>query len=511
MVSRRINWGQDVNLQIRRRVLLRDIILFGVSVGVLCLYFAFLLYEWFLNKNKMPVETDKKYNFVLPAANRILSVLQERFHPGLKEETLKRYRKLYVGKSDDDIKHDYYIKHISVFLYMLLICQVLFLVTLLSCQNDHELISGYYIEKNDIGGEQKDIKVETKIGGLKKELDISVPERKYSDEEIKIQSEKVKKYIYSHYLGKNKSSDKVCKNLYLMKKVKGSMFVISWISDDEKIISEQGKVYGSRISNPRQVGLTAVIKYESFKEKLRFNVIVTPVKKGNEQSIWDELDKLLSDAMERTKSFKYFKLPEKVAGKKVKYGINRYEPLWRLTAVMAVMFIVVPYLLESMVKSRVSDREKQLKLAYPEMIEKFVLLVNAGLPVKNAWIRITETESEKTKDNNYRDNFYLVEEMLLTKRQMENGLSEEKAYEMFGRRIGLLSYMKFCTLLVQNMKKGTADLIRILEYESADVFNERKENVKILGEEVGTKLLIPMMIMMVIIFAIILYAAFAGM
>jgi len=50
-----------------------------------------------------------------------------------------------------------------------------------------------------------------------------------------------------------------------------------------------------------------------------------------------------------------------------------------------------------------------------------------------------------------------------------------------------------------------------LEYESADVFNERKENVKILGEEAGTKLLLPMMIMMVIIFAIIMYAAFAGM
>ena len=501
--------------------MLRDIILFGVSVGVLCLYFAFLLYEWFLNKKKMRAETDKTYNFILPAAKRILSILQNRLYMELKEETLKRYRKLYVGKSDDDIKRDYYIKHISVFLYMLGICQVLFLVTLLSCQNDRVLVCGYYIEKNDIGGEQKEIKVETKIGGLEKELDITLPERKYSDEEIKIQSEKVKKYIYAHYLGKNKSSDKVCKNLYLMKKVKGSMFVVSWFSDDEKIISEQGKVYGSRISKPQQVGLTAVIKYEAFKEKLRFNVIVTPVKKGNEQSIWDELDKLLSDAMEKTKSLRYFKLPEKVAGKKIKYGINRYEPLWKLTAIMAVMFIVVPYLLESMTKSKVSDREKQLKLAYPEMIEKFVLLVNAGLPVKNAWIRITETEGEKSKANNYtdknylsknyRNNYYLIEEMLLTRRQMENGLSEEKAYELFGRRIGLLSYMKFCTLLVQNMKKGTADLIRILEYESADVFNERKENVKILGEEAGTKLLLPMMIMMVIIFAIIMYAAFAGM
>ena len=141
--------------------MLRDIILFGVSVGVLCLYFAFLLYEWFLNKKKMRAETDKTYNFILPAAKRILSILQNRLYMELKEETLKRYRKLYVGKSDDDIKRDYYIKHISVFLYMLGICQVLFLVTLLSCQNDRELVCGYYIEKNDIGGEQKEIKVET--------------------------------------------------------------------------------------------------------------------------------------------------------------------------------------------------------------------------------------------------------------------------------------------------------------------------------------------------------------
>lgn len=153
-----------------------------------------------------------------------------------------------------------------------------------------------------------------------------------------------------------------------------------------------------------------------------------------------------------------------------------------------------------------AEREKQLKLAYPEMVEKFVLLINAGLPVKNAWIRVAETR--KTKNDKVD---YLTEEMLLTKNQMDNGISEEKAYEMFGRRIGILTYMKFSTLLVQNLKKGTANLINILEYESADIFNERKENAKILGEEASTKLLVPMVLMMTIIFAIILYAAFAGM
>ena len=126
--------------------------------------------------------------------------------------------------------------------------------------------------------------------------------------------------------------------------------------------------------------------------------------------------------------------------------------------------------------------------------------------MKNAWIRVAETR--KTKNDKVD---YLTEEMFLTKNQMDNGISEEKAYEMFGRRIGILTYMKFSTLLVQNLKKGTANLINILEYESADIFNERKENAKILGEEASTKLLVPMVLMMTIIFAIILYAAFAGM
>ena len=71
--------------------MLRDIILFGVSVGVLCLYFAFLLYEWFLNKKKMRAETDKTYNFILPAAKRILSILQNRLHMEL---NLKKIQKI---------------------------------------------------------------------------------------------------------------------------------------------------------------------------------------------------------------------------------------------------------------------------------------------------------------------------------------------------------------------------------------------------------------------------------
>ena len=71
--------------------------------------------------------------------------------------------------------------------------------------------------------------------------------------------------------------------------------------------------------------------------------------------------------------------------------------------------------------------------------------------------------------------------------------------------------MKFSTLITQNLRKGTSDMLRILEYEAVDVMNEKKENARILGEEASTKLLFPMMIMMVEVFAIIIYAAFQSM
>lgn len=138
-----------------------------------------------------------------------------------------------------------------------------------------------------------------------------------------------------------------------------------------------------------------------------------------------------------------------------------------------------------------------------------MLLISAGLNCKGAWYRMSE--EYKRKHSNGGKKRYLYEEMLLTRRQLENGMNEGKAYELFGKRMGLLKYMKFSTVLVQNLKKGSADLLNILEYEAVDVLKERRENAKILGEQAGTKLLMPMMLMMVEVFAIIIIAAFQNM
>ena len=67
------------------------------------------------------------------------------------------------------------------------------------------------------------------------------------------------------------------------------------------------------------------------------------------------------------------------------------------------------------------------------------------------------------------------------------------------------------SLLAQNLKKGSKGLIHILETEAAEGMEERKQQAKKLGEEAGTKLLIPMMMMLVLVMGILVIPSVVGM
>jgi hypothetical protein len=58
------------------------------------------------------------------------------------------------------------------------------------------------------------------------------------------------------------------------------------------------------------------------------------------------------------------------------------------------------------------------------------------------------------------------------------------------------------------VRKGTRGLVQLLEEEVSDAFEERKNLAKKSGEEAGTKMLFPMMMMFGIIIVIIMVPAF---
>ena len=87
-------------------------------------------------------------------------------------------------------------------------------------------------------------------------------------------------------------------------------------------------------------------------------------------------------------------------------------------------------------------------------------------------------------------------------------MAEEQIYYQLGRRLGIPAYIKLMTLLEQNVVKGSRGLRDIFEQEEQAALEERKNLARKLGEEAGTKLLGPMVLLLVIVMLLIMVPAF---
>lgn len=99
------------------------------------------------------------------------------------------------------------------------------------------------------------------------------------------------------------------------------------------------------------------------------------------------------------------------------------------------------------------------------------------------------------------------EEMGQTWQQLKNGMPEGAAYREFGKRCRLQPYLKLSSLLEQNRKTGSKNLRAVFQAEMTDAFEQRKNLARRLGEEAGTKLLLPLFMMLGIVMVMIMVPA----
>ena len=61
---------------------------------------------------------------------------------------------------------------------------------------------------------------------------------------------------------------------------------------------------------------------------------------------------------------------------------------------------------------------------------------------------------------------------------------------------------------MQNLRIGSRELTAILEREASEAFEERKKQARILGEQAGTKLMFPMLLMLGLVLVILMVPAY---
>ena len=128
------------------------------------------------------------------------------------------------------------------------------------------------------------------------------------------------------------------------------------------------------------------------------------------------------------------------------------------------------------------------------------------MTVRNVFARLSEEYLAKREQGMSKS--YMYEELVRTNREIQAGKSEAKAYEAFGIRCQGQEYSRLCTLLTQNLRKGNGELLNLLQEESRKAFEDRMGKVRKKGEEAGTKLLFPMVMMLLIVMVVIMIPAY---
>ncbi len=170
-----------------------------------------------------------------------------------------------------------------------------------------------------------------------------------------------------------------------------------------------------------------------------------------------------------------------------------------ITVVVLVFAVAAFFYFGTALNKKIEKRSEEMLRDFSEIISKLALLTNAGMILSDAWREVAFTS-----------NRIIYTEMQLAVEEIDNGVPEVEAFYHFGSRCLIPEIKKFTSTIVQGLVKGNSELASMLQQQSKEVWNSRKQNVRRKGEKAASKLMIPIYIMFIGILIMVVIPIFAN-
>ncbi len=361
---------------------------------------------------------------------------------------------------------------------------------------DREIV----ITRNDRGEDAKEESLEIKTKEGKETYQLEVRPRGYKKSEITQVLKRGKKYLEKYLKGNNKSLNEVKENLNMPEQIPGENIQLQWESDDLTIINTEGKVFLDDVKSPVIVWITARMKCQGQEEIFKTPVCVVPRKGKKKVTQADKLMAMIRKMEENNLTKQKFSIPKEIEGNKISVeGENQKFP----TIIFLGIFIIVYlwYRENERYKKQAIVVKAEARREYPIIISKLVLYLEIGMSVPNVFEEIYKEYKKSGRS------MFVYEVIGKCCRQISFGVSQVEVFQELGDQLDLASYRKLSSMLAQSITRGSDDLFIRLKAEEEDAFFERKEYAKQQGEEASTKLLAPMILMLVIILTLLMFPA----
>ena len=356
------------------------------------------------------------------------------------------------------------------------------------------------VKRDDYLGSDIEIKLIDEYGDRVSVFDTRVYPRMLSDEECEIRYSEFEKQLDRLLLKNNEDPDHISSDLGTVTGINGYPFEISWECDKPAILStDSGTI--SMVDEEVDITLDATVRYFDKEWNKSYHLTVVPKALDEYELRERDIAKLLSDSEMGSRDQNEWVIPTDYKGEELRLGHKTDDSGPVIAGICVIVAIVVFFMTDKDLQSKVNVRREQIRKSYPEIVRKFALYLGAGMTVRKAFEKLSSEEEELP----------VYSEISYTVHELRSGMAESECYERFGRRIGLQEYIRLGTLLVQNLKKGSVSLKDRLREEADNACRDQMQECRRKGEEAVTKLLVPMVMMLLVVMVMVMFPAFTGM
>ena len=345
---------------------------------------------------------------------------------------------------------------------------------------------------------------------------VTVHARRLTRPEAEKQAGNILKRFPDCLLGDNADADDIRQPLKMPAAEELFPFAADWESSRYAVLDTDGSIFNSEYADDRaeKADLTLILTYGDWRFEKKMSFTVRAPVRDEETRFRGEIENTLKEAEKKSSEDNIFSLPSEADGTALVWK-EQIEDVSSGILLMGMLICACAwYMMDRRIHERTIERSRQLAIDYPQLISRIVLYLGAGMSVRNVFYKCAseyrgQQEAESKRKAGKKQNIrYLYEEILLVCNELDSGVAEAEAYMHFGRRCHSRQYTKLCSLLVQNLRRGNDTLLAVLQEEAQSSFEERKNLARVLGEEAGTKLLLPMMIMLGVTMLIIIVPAY---
>ena len=421
------------------------------------------------------------------------------------EKEIKEKRKLAVATNEHlykQIKEEYIVLIQKLALCIMVLFVLIIAVILKSIMQEDGKI---HLPRDGYDGETITYELKTDASVDASEVLVEVQPRQYTDEEKEELFQDGFLYVEKNLLGENQDYEHVCKPLNLISSIPDSPLRVELFWDNDELLDEEGNIIYEAFADTESMSVQVVLSYGEDCREQSIQLILCQPSYSKMELVLKNIQQQLQNMEQQSLQEEQVLIPKEMDGVMLSYEDNNSAAKGWLIFILAVPLLIY-YQHKQKRKDALAAREEELLIMYPEIVNQLVLYLGAGMTIKGCFVQlVNDYQIRKEKQNKVE---YFYEECSAMVQELRSGGSERNCYETLGKQLDLSVYRKLMTLLSQNLTKGSKGLLDLLQQEMEDALQYQKAYARKRGEEAGTKLLFPMLMLLVVVMVIIMIPGF---